>query len=51
MYQKYTGRYVTVDSSGVVTKAEKPDGEEKDENQQKLFNQGSKHEDDGANDE
>lgn len=29
MYQKYTGRYVTVDSSGVVTKAKKPEGEEK----------------------
>lgn len=49
MYQKYTGRYVTADSSGVVTKVENPDVE--DENQQKLFDQDLKHEDDGANDE
>lgn len=51
MYQKYTGRYVTADSSGVVTKVENPDGENEDKNQQKLFDQNLKHEDDGANDE
>lgn len=38
MYQKFTGRYVTTDGSGVVTKIEKPDGED-DENQQTLFGQ------------
>ncbi|GIO36232.1 hypothetical protein J41TS12_10930 [Paenibacillus antibioticophila] len=39
MYQKFTGRYETTDSSGVVTKVEKPDGQEDDENQQTLFGQ------------
>lgn len=39
MYQKFTGRYVTTDSSGVVTKVEKPDGQEDDEHQQTLFGQ------------
>lgn len=39
MYQKFTGRYVTTDNSGVVTKVEKPDGQEDDENQQTLFGQ------------
>lgn len=38
MYQKFTGRYVTTDGSGVVTKVEKPD-EQDDENQQSLFDQ------------
>ncbi|MUG45501.1 hypothetical protein GNP95_10925 [Paenibacillus woosongensis] len=46
MYQKYTGRYVTTDSSGVVTKVEKPDGEEEDENQQQLFEAGLEQGDD-----
>ncbi len=41
MYQKLTGRYVTTDGSGVVTKVEKPDGQDEDENQQDLFDQGS----------
>lgn len=39
MYQKLTGRYVTTDGSGVVTKVENPDGQEDDENQQTLFGQ------------
>lgn len=49
MYQKLTGRYVTTDSSGVVTRVEKPDGE--DENQTDLFDQESETEDDTSSDE
>ncbi len=47
MYQKFTGRYVTTDGSGVVTKVEKPDGQE-DENQQTLFGHGLEQEDDST---
>ncbi|GIO84566.1 hypothetical protein J25TS5_14980 [Paenibacillus faecis] len=47
MYQKLTGRYVTTDGSGVVTKVEKPKGEDEDENQQKLFDQVSEQGDEG----
>jgi hypothetical protein len=36
MYQKFTGRYVTTDASGVVTKVEE---KEEDENQTKLFDE------------
>ncbi len=48
MYQKLTGRYVTTDSSGVVTKVEKLDGEDEDENQQTLFGKESEQEGDSA---
>lgn len=51
MYQKLTGRYVTTDSSGVVTKVEKLDGEDEDENQQTLFGKESEQEGDSAGDE
>lgn len=36
MYQKFTGRYVTTDASGVVTKVEE---KEEDENQVELFDE------------
>lgn len=36
MYKKFTGRYVTTDASGVVTKVEE---KEEDENQTKLFDE------------
>ncbi|MCM3699221.1 hypothetical protein [Paenibacillus macerans] len=48
MYQKVTGRYVTTDSSGVVTKVEKPDNQEDDENQQTLFGQDLEQKGDSA---
>ncbi|MGP0583678.1 hypothetical protein [Paenibacillus timonensis] len=48
MYQKLTGRYVTTDSSGVVTKVEKPASQEDDENQQTLFGQHLEQEGDSA---
>ncbi|WP_339816822.1 hypothetical protein MKZ15_15520 [Paenibacillus sp. FSL R7-0216] len=50
MYQNHTGRWVTADSSGVVTKVEKPDGEDEDENQQTLFGRESEQEGDSAGD-
>ncbi|MNW37039.1 hypothetical protein D3C74_140700 [compost metagenome] len=50
MYQKMTGRYVTTDSSGVVTKVEKLDGQE-DEHQKDLFDQGSEPEGDSSSGE
>ncbi|WP_410771001.1 hypothetical protein [Fontibacillus sp. BL9] len=48
MYQKLTGRFVTTDSSGIVTRVEKPDGHEEDENQQTLFDQNPEQEGDSA---
>lgn len=51
MYQNHTGRWVTADSSGVVTKVKKPDGEDEDENQQTLFSKESEKEGDFAGDE
>ncbi|MEK5162042.1 hypothetical protein NYE69_06825 [Paenibacillus sp. FSL R5-0527] len=45
MYQKLTGRFVTTDQSGVVTKVEKPEGQEDDENEQTLFGQDLENED------
>ena len=50
MYQKFTGRYVTTDSSGVVTKVENPDGED-DEDQQTLFGQELEQESDSDSDQ
>ncbi|MBU5673219.1 hypothetical protein [Paenibacillus brevis] len=47
MYQKFTGRYVTTDSSGVVTKVENLGGQD-DENQPDLFDQGSELEGDSS---
>lgn len=44
MYQNMTGRYVTTDASGVVTKVEKLEGQDDTENQQDLFDQGSEPE-------
>lgn len=51
MYQKLTGRFVTTDASGVVTKVEKPDGHDDTENQQDLFDQGSEPEGDSSAEE